>query len=869
MARFRAYDSETEDEHASGSENGEVEPKVQQVPIPAPVAQSHGPYRADESQDEDMGVEGEVEEEEEEEESQQGEVTDEDDSESDYRASPPRKVGDPSVIPWARDVGVDSQRMHVMQSALFRVPEEARAMREVEQQTKAQPRKKLVFPKTLSRKHSRDSDGEGLRAESLQRKSFGHDIEPLPYRPSRKYARVGNAASAVSGNENALVDAGLSMGRSFRVGWGPGGTLAHLARLCGPLDSPPETANSSTVTLTTVPIFATSEAEAMDRATKLLSHHLGQKNRSPTIIIDADGVPFANPSSDLTFGSFAALFPTTDTSFEASLFRLGKALFDPLDLRLPEELSSDVRARVLNLHRKAALSEWLQTYVASSVDADLRNNPGSEWPATVFTYLTGNQIAKACDAAIDAGNVRLATLLSQCPGDADFKEDLRTQLALWRDQRVDAHISEDVRKIYSLLAGNVGVLEGSKGTGAEQCPDLPISKGLDWKRSFGLQLWFGQSMDTSIADVFAAFQDSLEDHGSSPVPWYNEGKGSTSAWKTPQGAKTPDLLYSLIRLYADPDLSLSDILHPFSYGASPLDHRLAWHLYIILSRCLRTRDLEDREDPGASDGPDAGEEVEGHSPSADLLANSYAMQLERLGFIQEAAFVLLHIEGSAGRRKVIKELLARSASKIDDYMLKGLCGSLRIPESWVNEAKATYALDQGDVYGAFEHYLKAGLFNAAHDLAVLQLAPDAVIRRDMALLTDIFQRFSGLIVYEWSVRGKIFLDYAHAMTRLPELRELHRSDAVQDASHAVEIEEFSRSIPKLLAILPDVLPDRTDVRHKVAASEMLSGLTSRLDQLRPSSIQAQIRHPDATEGTRLRHVHAASLHRFLRMVEAV
>ena len=126
----------------------------------------------------------------------------------------------------------------------------------------------------------------------------------------------------------------------------------------------------------------------------------------------------------------------------------------------------------------------------------------------------------------------------------------------------------------------------------------------------------------------------------------------------------------------------------------------------------------------------------------------------------------------------------------------------------------------------------------------------------MKLLQTLFQRFTTKGVHDWNVRGKVrhshmliddltdclsvhqvFIDYANAMTRLPELREFHRADAVQDASHAVELEELSRSIPKLLAILPDVLPDRTDVRHKVAISEMIAGLTLRLDQLRPLSVR--------------------------------
>jgi nuclear pore complex protein Nup98-Nup96 len=67
---------------------------------------------------------------------------------------------------------------------------------------------------------------------------------------------------------------------------------------------------------------------------------------------------------------------------------------------------------------------------------------------------------------------------------------------------------------------------------------------------------------------------------------------------------------------------------------------------------MRIRDFADRADPGwRKDAMDGGNEQdwhEGHSSSADLLASSYAHQLEQLGMLQEAVFVLLHIEGSAG-----------------------------------------------------------------------------------------------------------------------------------------------------------------------------------------------------------------------------
>lgn len=40
----------------------------------------------------------------------------------------------------------------------------------------------------------------------------------------------------MAGNESAFVDAGLALGRSFRVGWGPSGKLVHLGELCGPFN---------------------------------------------------------------------------------------------------------------------------------------------------------------------------------------------------------------------------------------------------------------------------------------------------------------------------------------------------------------------------------------------------------------------------------------------------------------------------------------------------------------------------------------------------------------------------------------------------------------------------------------------------------
>ena len=261
---------------------------------------------------------------------------------------------------------------------------------------------------------------------------------------------------------------------------------------------------------------------------------------------------------------------------------------------------------------------------------------------------------------MDGGNVKLATLISQAAGDFEFREDLRSQLEMWREQRVDVHIDEGIRKVYALLAGALDVIEGSRGTGLERCKDVDIFEGLDWKRAFGFHLWFAEPMDATIAQVFESYDRrrlEVPERVMGPQAWYTEHPPSPltikNRWNLPASSATPDALFCLIQLHSDPACSLSQILNPLSFGPSPLNYALPWHLYVILSRCMRVRDLSDRGDPGV-DGSrydeNAGEDdrVEGHCPSADLLTSCYALQLENLGLLQEAVFVLLHIEGSAG-----------------------------------------------------------------------------------------------------------------------------------------------------------------------------------------------------------------------------
>lgn len=154
-----------------------------------------------------------------------------------------------------------------------------------------------------------------------------------------------------------------------------------------------------------------------------------------------------------------------------------------------------------------------------------------------------------------------------------------------------------------------------------------------------------------------------------------------------------------------------------------------------------------------------------------------------------------------------------------------------------------YEHDCGNEYAAYELYITAQQYNAAHNIAVLELAPDAIIRKDYELLFNLFNPLATPGRREkidgWFVRGQIFLDYAKILTRLPPLLDLvaadTEQDTVPDASQADEVEDLSKRIPKIIAMLPDVLHRSrlADARHPAALEEMTKDLLRLVERANP------------------------------------
>ncbi|WVQ98527.1 hypothetical protein IAU59_005653 [Kwoniella sp. CBS 9459] len=645
-----------------------------------------------------------------------------------------------------------------------------------------------------------------LDERAVKRTSFGETaVSPPKFRQPRKYSKAAIAESVIDGKEGIRADAGLALGRSFRCSWGPNGELVHTGKIAAPRsESSPD--SQAIVHIEKVETLANDAKTENSRAQRLLDLHLEH-----TLVDTLDGVPFAAIDSAIRFRDFASRFDAGDRSHEASVFRLGVALFDELDLRLPEDASEDLIQRIASIRRKLALSKWLEDAVAPSVDSDLISN-GEDRPAKVFTLLSGHQVERAVQSALEGGDMRLATLISQAGGEAIFREEVLKQLEDWQKYKANPLIGLGYRKLYALLAGITDISSGDPSRGSDGCPDVLIAKGLDWKRALGLQMWYGNAFEDTITDVVISYDESLSSAHppSQPLPSYLETPSNLPRkWNNP--TEPTDVLYNLIKLYSDTAISLDQVLRSRDTSASPIDVRLAWHLYFLLARVLDKRDFEDREE-------------DGYSASADALTASYAAQLEATGEWKWAAFVLLHLETADGREKALRNLIFRHPDMSADGQ-QFLTTTLKVPASWLHKSRAASLSSAGDAWGEYHALLQAESWDRAHRVLVDKLAPEAIIRDDKALLRRLCSGLEGRGAAGWEFGGKLFLDWADLTTDTARLL----SSVLQAGSHpdpreSAALTEYARNLPRVLQLLPALFPDKRDTQQVASLSEMLSPL---------------------------------------------
>lgn len=111
------------------------------------------------------------------------------------------------------------------------------------------------------------------------------------------------------------------------------------------------------------------------------------------------------------------------------------------------------------------------------------------------------------------------------------------------------------------------------------------------------------------------------------------------------------------------------------------------------------------------------------------------------------------------RTTSIKGVLSRNVFNITQEVETSLVDELQVPQAWIAEAKAILSQYDRQPFDAYLHYLQARQPQLAHDVAMNELAIEAILRDDLALLGSLFRLFNPSEISDWAYRGKVRLPH--------------------------------------------------------------------------------------------------------------
>ncbi|XP_029029419.1 nuclear pore complex protein Nup98-Nup96 isoform X2 [Betta splendens] len=638
--------------------------------------------------------------------------------------------------------------------------------------------------------------------------------------------------SVTLGKGGLLMDAGLFAGRSFRVGWGPGWTLAHCGQqlsllpsklsrqdltsktdfsfLPKPARNKPLGESPYKVVLERLIALEPSKSEEVEQSLSVLQRPLEICLKHSNISTpEASACPLVQPQPGV-----AALHEYAEWISElkekqvdtnsllhhwAEVWTLCEALWGQLgsaDQELDLEQPTDYDQQ---LQRRQTVSGWLSQGAASRVEEEVSLAGKGQYTEAIFSYLTGNRISEACRLAQKEGDHRLSLLLSQAMGSQSCRDLLALQLADWNRMQTDSYLPEERLRIYALLARKP-VWQSSDTT-------VNVCSQLDWKRCLAIHLWFVLPPTASVADALSKYEVSFQGSGEvgkyscAPLPPYLEAEQPDLEDKDQQPLY--DLCFHLLKLYSDRHYSLQHLLDPLTVTWERLDHRLSWHLWSVLQALHYTHLSISRQ---------------------GLLHASYAAQLESAGLWHMAVFILLHIPDHAQRERAVKELLTLHCPLQEEEETvqreRFLTERLLIPEQWINEAKATRARRDGNKQQEALHLYRARYWNQCHRLLIQHLASDCIINDNHDYLLEFLQGLAvpehSTTIQDWDTAGRVYLDYIRVIKTLQEIQQMENA--------GYQLERLYTDVTSLCSRI-ELLPCST-AKDRLAQSEMAKRISN-------------------------------------------
>lgn len=462
--------------------------------------------------------------------------------------------------------------------------------------------------------------------------------------------------------------------------------------------------------------------------------------RSDTVVEEDDGFPVARVPTVMFYAmSDAADTTTVAGKRERWIWRICSLFLDTLPAAVGDIVDTvpDIQRPALEdqMRMDALGAFWAKEVLAEDASASLKKAKSAEEKA--LALLTRNDVAGACEVLTEARDFKLAMMVSQLPGSEHSRTVMRTQIEAWKQRNDWSEMSDPVRALYSVLAGNVCNVEGKTGAPENRAEGFNISEhfGFSWRQSFALRLYYGGFHHA--ADAIQAYGRDLVDGLEPNIPSMRWSKDLVTA----------DALIEVLLLLAgsaDP----SKVFDPMVMAGSAFDTRLTWQLATIFNAS------------GKCPVP---------TQQLDQITLNFATEVEASGNLLVAAWVLLHLDDAAARERAVKALLERNAELIThgsqdvdpESLLYDLTEGPQIPSQLIHRVRALYAASNGDSASQTLSLILAGEIEEAHRVICTTVGPRAVIEQDYDVLHTLLGHFDNVSQRpeNWSRGGQLYADF--------------------------------------------------------------------------------------------------------------
>eukprot|EP00124_Ichthyophonus_hoferi_P003923 Ihof_evm1s380 gene=Ihof_evmTU1s380 len=188
------------------------------------------------------------------------------------------------------------------------------------------------------------------------------------------------------------------------------------------------------------------------------------------------------------------------------------------------------------LRQRREVSRWLKHAVEWSARRAVSLQSDGDL-VECLTLLSGGLVEEAVQLCLSPtgetrqGDYRLAMILSQSGGSLPVQAQLREQMRTWVHQGFHNSINPDRWLVYQIAAGVTShgdELDRCTVYGEDKGEYCSLYKGLDWRRAMGVLLWYGAGPHASLDDCMELYKHSMQTACVAPDPPYQESNRSAA-----------------------------------------------------------------------------------------------------------------------------------------------------------------------------------------------------------------------------------------------------------------------------------------------------------------------------------------------------